>query len=522
MKNKDSRIKSGFCKKLEGDLGFQYIEAFCHAVEVYVSSLEAFNPKVFEYHGAYLRYAVERYLYFYFLKNVRLYSCFREWVNSSRTTFINKTLAGVERNLALCLCGIKLTPENAAIRFRHRMNFNSFAFYLRFLMWKWAYSPFAHLFRIDGPKRNTGVDILIYVPAEKFIRYLSKITEALPFSFSYFVDNSNSTIASFLINQKLPFIDSSKLKFKIERNNLNTLPKELAEFRGLFLWYDCLHGALSLLRPRCVVIAEGNGPGDELINQACKQLSIPVICLQHGWAPIVHNGFRNMTYTKMLTWGQGFSELLQPYNFKQNFTAVGSHIIEQESAGVDKNASFAPKAISFFIQVPSRLINEECWNEFFKLIVWTAAEFEHVAVLVREFPVSPLPRKLRKELERYPNVKFMSRRLYSLSEVLKQSQLAISIISSAILESIAAGVLPIIFNMTTMPRFFPDIEASGAGLEVKSPQAARDAISRCLTDKNYRNQFEPGMKSFQEKYFYKNDGKAVERITQEIVSIVKA
>jgi len=521
MKNKDYRIKSDFCKKLEGDFGFQYLEAFCHALEVYLSSLEAFNPKAFEYRGAYLRYAVERYLYFYFVKNVRLYSCFREWV-SSRTTFVNKTLAGVERNLALCLCGIKLTPENATIRFRHRMNFNSLSFYLRFLIWKWAYSPFAHFFRIAGPKRHNGVDILIYVPAKKFVRYLSKITEILPFSFSYLVDNSNSNIASFLINQKLPFIDSTKLKFKTVRNNLNTLPKELTEFRTLFFWYDCLHGALSLLRPRCVVIAEGNGPGDELMNQACKQLSIPVICLQHGWSFIVHNGFRNMTYTKMLTWGEAFSELLQPYNFKQNFVAVGSHIIEQDSAGVDKSASFAPKAISFFLQVPSRLINEECWNEFFKLIVWTAVEFEHVAVLVREFPISPLPKQLRKELNKYPNIKMRSSRKYPLLEVLKESQLVISICSSTIFESIAAGVLPIIFNMTSMPKFFPDIEAAGAGIEVKNPQAARDAIRRCLTDNNYRKQFEPGMKLFQEQYFYKNDGKAAERIMQEIVSIIKA
>ena len=520
LKKATFHSKSDYCEYQEADVGFPYIESFCQAIEIYTGSIEYFNPKAFEYRGAYLRYAIERYLYFFFLHNARLNESFREWI-SGEDPAINRTLSGVERNLALCLCGAKLKREDLSRGFSQRMNFNSGAFYLRSLMWKFTYASYAQFFRKSYLKSEIGADILIYVPAEKFFGYLSKITKALPFSFSYLVDISNSDMVCFLIKQKLPYIDSSKIRLNIERKYLNTLPKELSEFRSLFYWYDTLHGVLSSIRPRCVVVAEGNAPGDELINQACKQLAIPVICLQHGWSFIVHNGFRNMTYTKMLTWGKGFSDLLQVYNPKQNFVVVGNHSIDQEVTVLNKGSFFDSNAVVFFLQVPSMLITQECWNEFFGLIVWTAAEFANVPVLVREFPVRPLTKRLRRELECYSNVRLVSRRIYPLSEVLQQSQIAISICSSTILESIASGVLPIVFNMTTMPRFFPDVEAVGAGLEVKTPQEARDAISRCLNDNNYRKQFVPGIKSFQEKYFYKNDGNAYQRITQEIVSTVK-
>jgi len=519
MKKKNSCTSTDFCKKLEGDLGFPYIEAFCRALELYLDSLEAFNQKIFEYRGVYSRYAIERYLYFAFMNNTRLYSFFNEWKNGKMPSF-NKARSGIERNLALCLCGKKVTSQDIAIKFKQRVNLNSLFVCGRLLAWRWSYY-LGRFFTATRPQNNNRADVLIYIPSKKFIPYLSAITRILPFSFSYFIDNSNSKMVNFFRKKSLPFIDSRKLNISLGDKQKKCLPKELVAFRGLAFWYDWLYESVKILRPSCVIVVEGNAPGDELMNQTCKQLSIPIICLQQGWASIIHNGFRNMSFTKMLTWGEGFSELLQPYNPKQNLVAVGNHIIGQESVGMSEDTSFVSKAISFFLQVPTRLINEECWNEFFKLIVWTAVEFKHVPILVREFPVGPLSKQLKKELNKYPNINMRSSWQYPLGEVLKESQLAISICSSTIIESIAVGVLPIIFNMTSMPKIFPDIEAICAGLEVKTPQAARDAINRCLTDRNYREQFDSGMKLFQEKYFYKNDGKAVNRIAQEIASVIR-
>lgn len=497
------------------DLRFEYIQGLCQAIEAFTRNTEANDPAAFEYRGANLKYAVERDLYFSFVNNIQLYTFFTQWMQNELPE-VTELTTELERDLALYLSGGSIAPGRVRVRPLYRSHPR--ALLLRLLSWTWNWVlPLSLRFRPTPLPKGKETTVLIYVIHEKFVRYLRPVTDRLPVSFAYLL-TANQNLKPFLVKQELPFIDSTGLfQPSIGRQFMGVLA--LADFRHLAIRYDQLYASLRYRKPECVVLAEGNAPQDEIVNQVCRQLSIPVVCLQQGWSPIVHNGFQNMSYTKMLVWGDGFAELLQPYNPNQKFVVVGNHITDSEAVTSRLSHTVGRKAICFFMQSPSAMITKESWNEFLKLVKWVASEFTETPIIVREHPSYPLVSHERAELVKFTNVRLTPPGDYSLAEVLNASRLTVSIYSSTILESIAAGVLPLIFNMTSLPAFFPDVHAAGAGIEVKSLEAARRVIRRILTDADYVRQFEPGIEQFRMKYFYRDNRKPVNRIVEEIISL---
>ena len=487
---------------------FEYRCALCQAIESWTDNAEVNNPAAFKYRGANLKYAVERSLYFSFSKSEFLYSFFTQWMHEK----LPETIAfstKLERDLALYLYKKKLPPS------RLRVHSLASLHHLRSWTEHWARYLLRQLH--PSPELDTKESkILIHVIHEKFVRYLQPITDCLPVPFNYLVYPSRKSLKPFLSQQGIPFIDSNGLG---EFSTIYNPGKVLANFLPIIRYYDRLYASLSQLQPKCMLLVEGNSPPDEIINQVCLQLSIPVVCLQQGWSPIIHNGFRNMSYTKMLVWGEGFAELLQTYNPKQKFIVTGSHVISSELQVRQLSQAVDRKAISFFLQSPNdRLVTKNGWGKLIELIEWSASEFKEIPILVREHPIYPLPRKECMEILKFSNVRLVPPSDYSLVEVFSISCLSIAIYSTTILESIAAGVLPMIFNLTSMPALYPDIHAAGAGIEVKSLEAAKKTIRRLLTEADVYQQFEPKMKQFQAKYFYQ--GKNKERIIEEITSLI--
>jgi hypothetical protein len=225
----------------------------------------------------------------------------------------------------------------------------------------------------------------------------------------------------------------------------------------------------------CIILAEGNSPEDELLGRAAEKLSIPTVCIQQGWSPIIHSGFRNMRYDAMCVWGDEFARLLQPANPSQHFVVTGSHNLHPRQTAPDQR-----KGIGFFLQNGSRLISTTAWQSMLDFASWTATEFPDRPILVREHPGSPLTSADMARLGHHPNMQFVPSALAGLSCVLAQCRVAVSMFSTTLIEAVGSGVIPLIFNLTGMPRFFPDLESMGAGVEVKTSKAAQAAISRLL------------------------------------------
>ncbi len=499
---------------MKAELGFEYTEALCQAIEAYTRHMEGSNPGGFVYRGANLKYAVQRDLYFSFINNQQLYTLFTQCI-LGKPLNINEVPNELARNLAFyLLCGICLPPSCSQKRPPYQIQPVDLVRRLHRWIREWVHTLLSQSSAMPMPSEQEAT-ILIHVIHEKFVRYLRPIMDCLPVPFAYLLA-LDLNLKPYLTQQGLPFIDCSGLPKLSARQQLRGV---LTHFRHLTAYYDQFYASLTHLKPQCVILAEGNAPQDEIINQACQQLSIPVICFQQGWSPIVHNGFRNMSYTKMLVWGEGFSELLQPYNPDQKFAVVGSHVLEPRTIATRLSHVDGRKAVCCFLQAPTRLISQECWDEFLKLVKWVASEFAEIPILVREHPSYSLSSKECTELGKFPNIHLTPPGDYSLAEILNVSYLTISIYSSTILESIAAGVVPLIFNTTSLPTYFPDVQAAGAGIEVKSLEAAMQIIRRILQDPSSVQRFKPALEKFRAKFFNGDDKNSTDRIIEEIMAV---
>jgi hypothetical protein len=265
-----------------------------------------------------------------------------------------------------------------------------------------------------------------------------------------------------------------------------------------------------------VVVTEGMSPGDEIVSQACHSLGIPCICIQQGWSPIIHNGFRNTSFTHMAVWGDGFRDMLAPYNPMQEFAVTGNLSFAAESVERSKQLSGGLPSVAFFLQPSSRLIGEDHQRQVAELISRASSRFPADVLLVREHPGAPLSEVGLESLRRLPNVRLAPATSNPLIDVIRQSRVAVSIYSTSLLEAAALGTPALVFNPTSMPRYSPDVEALGIGVETDSVEAALGTIDRLLHDGTYRQSFIPAMVRFRERFFAGADEQAPVRIIELI------
>lgn len=445
---------------------YGFVEWLSDAIAAYNAGVEETDPFVFQYRGANLRYAVERSLYFRFVNDEDLYSRF------------------------LLSPASALDPTARATRLvdfvRERCR-RVKAQVLRAATQAAADGPNPVLERVDRPA------VLIHVIHAKFVRFLEPVIARSRLPYAYLLA-AGSNHRSWLEAHEIPFVDCLSLKTSPSPSSWPAVGFECPEVTA---WYDRVHAALSLLRPACVVLVEGNAPQDEVVNRACQALGIGTVCIQQGWSPIVHSGFRNMTYSRMAVWGEGFRDLLRPHNPDQEFVVTGHPRLparQGRGPGGDDR-----RAIGFFLQAPGRLITREAWRDFLNLIHATGVAFPDRDILVREHPSHALDESERSLLASLPNLRMVSGD--SLAAVLSRLAVAASIYSTVLLEAIAAGAVPVVVNLTSMPAYSPDIAANGAGVEVHSAEDACAVIGRLLTDEPYRRSFGEALDRCARRYF---------------------
>jgi len=277
--------------------------------------------------------------------------------------------------------------------------------------------------------------------------------------------------------------------------------------------YDALEALFDRLQPSAALVLEGNHPWDEATNRVAGQRGIPCFCLQHGWSPIVHSGFRNMTFAEMLVWGDGFAEMLEPYNPGLAFRAVGNPVLE---AALPQHDLHCDPAVAFFLQAESPLISSDHLGELHALIREFARRVPEARAIVREHPSSPLSDAQRAAFDELPNVELSLPSESELADVLGASIASVSIYSTTILESIALSVPPIVFNPTTLPRFFPDVDGAGAGREVRTVGAALAELERLVRDRQHHASYASALHDFTRRFFAACGAAAAEAVAERL------
>lgn len=286
--------------------------------------------------------------------------------------------------------------------------------------------------------------------------------------------------------------------------------------------YDQFHRVFERVAPSAVVMVEGNHPFDGAANAAARRLGIPTVCVQHGWSPIVHNGFRRLEFDRMVVWGDGFRRLLEPFSPTQEFVVTGNPALVGREAGADERLRellAGRSAVGFYLQSRSMLITSDHLRRMEELILSLATDRPDVAILVREHPSWPLDPATEARLEAAPNVFRVAPSEFPLGSVIAATSATVSIYSTTLLESVALGVVPIVFNPTSLPRYSPDLERLGAGVEVESASSAKDTIERILDDPSYRESFRPGLDRVRDDFFAGVPPDAAERMAGVVADV---
>lgn len=469
------------------------------AIEQFTADMVAQDRGAFRGGGADIRYVAERQLFFTLFADRKLYEYF---VACSTQTALpdEDSLPFWSRWVAPYFRGER--PRFEVLTWRER--------YKRFLYRRLGEG----LVRIEGVAGKRP-QVLFHVIHPKFVRYLKPIAENLsvPFAFLAIDDPEmfNALAAEGLPRVHIVFTQAS-LAMMLPEVEIIRRKFRPGLFDSWFIRFNAVRRVLRELSPDCIVVPEGNAAIYELVNQSAKAIGVRTLCVQQGWAPVVHPGFRNMNYDTMCVWGDEFAKLLAPFNPKQRFVTTGNHIIFCQPQGDVRERN----AIAFFLQNGAHWLTEETWRGLLDLIAWSVGRFPHCEIRVREHPGEPLAGVDVERLKTAGNVKLMPPGKFSLQDLFAGCRVAVAINSTTVLEAAASGVVPLILDVSGFGPYHPNIAAEGAAVEVTNFQDAEAALESLIQDDQYCAAFAGSLDRVRESLFAKNGKQALDAIVGEI------
>jgi hypothetical protein len=475
------------------------------AIERFTADMVAHDRGAFRGGGGDIRYVAERQLFFTLFADRKLYDYFVAC--STQAALPNEeSLPFWSRWVAPYFRGER--PRFETLTWRER--------YQRFLYRRLGEG----LVRIEGTA-GTRPQVLFHVIHPKFVRYLKSIADNLSVPFAFLTIDDPGMFDA-LAAEGLPrvHIVLTQASHAMMLPEVEIIRRKFRPglFDSWFIRFNAVRRVLRELGPDCIVLPEGNAPIYELVNQSAKAIGVRTLCVQQGWAPVVHPGFRNMSYGTMCVWGEEFARLLAPFNPKQRFVAAGNHIIFCEPQGNVGQRN----AIAFFLQNGAHWLTEEAWRGMLDLIAWSARRFPRCEIRVREHPGEPLAPADEERLKAAGNVKLMSPGEFSLKDLFAGCRVAVAINSTTILEAAASGAVPLILDVSGFGPYHPNIAGEGAAVEVTNFEDAKAALERLVQDDQYCTSFASSLDRARESLFAKNGKQALDAIVEEINLMVGA
>jgi hypothetical protein len=477
---------------LGGDRGFEYTVALTDAIRASTAAVLRTNPEAFRYRGANLRGAVERALYIGLASHTPLMEAY---ARGGEVPPLGSWMA--DRTGAALL----ERPDGPA-----RLDARSLGARLLFT----ARTAIDRLGADKPPVSGaSGGPTCFLIDHPKYLRFIAPARARMT--------GPSAVVGTDPGDGVDLHVDAWSGPHELEARAVG---RALWGFPSLMHAFDRVLRALSELRASRTVVIEGMSPLDEIGSQASAALGIRSICLQQGWSPLIHAGFRGMTHSTMAVWGDGFRELLEPHNPGVEFAVTGNPVLGAElSSGRLCEELGSRRAVAFFLQGTSAWIASEHLLALHDIVLRTAAALPEVTVLVREHPGAPLADEEHATMSAAPNVRMVPAEEFSLREVLDAADLAVSIYSTSLLEGAALGTPALIFNPTSLPPLEPDLQSLGAGERVRDADEAVVAITRIVTDDEHRKRMRTATATVRERYFAGGDAADAALRTAEAIEM---
>ena len=292
-------------------------------------------------------------------------------------------------------------------------------------------------------------------------------------------------------NIKLPKKNLLKDSF-IRYRNINFYSyKKCFILRSCESQYESLLLFIKRVKPSSISVIEGDAPYHIHISNVCNKLGIKNFCFQWG---TVHNSgartrFSNMNFTSFLTWGNFFTNQLTPHNPKQNFYNLGHlNFSSTESYG---------ESIIFLDQGSSNPAIDQSHFQNYHNIILNFSQNTDYNVIVRPHPNYELCEVLRENL--LQNGVEISKKTTPLSHDLSQSKVAVSIMSSSLLDAAVNGIIPVSFRYDQLEEFPFPLNQLKIGFESSCQNEIFNFInsimSKPLLFKEYQERLHKGVKT---------------------------
>lgn len=318
---------------------------------------------------------------------------------------------------------------------------------------------------------------------------------------SYFIPLLNKADNRAVVVAMEGSIEESLFDYKGDLLEVNLILKPLllrqqymnVKFRYIYLLANTFYILLKEIMPSCVFVMEGCHYETETIAAVCRSLKIKSICMQQGWPGLIHTRFKNMSYDYFLTWGKGFSELWKQHNPKPVYLESGYLYPVIHSTTGSKSC------ITFFFQAPSFVLGIQTLRDMIAFAFYCARTFPERKIYIREHPEYNLSDLDKAFITVQPNIKIVSKT--PLKEVFAETELGVAVFSSTLIEGIIHDVIPFVFNLTSMPNYYPDVAKEDIGVEAKSMEEAQEKMCNLINDRSYRTRIKDSIQNVKKEYF---------------------
>ena len=281
-------------------------------------------------------------------------------------------------------------------------------------------------------------------------------------------------------------------------------------FPHVYHYVNTFDQLLSFLQPRCTLLLEGCHFQQEIIAVISKSMSIPSICIQQGWPSILNSYFRNMQYAYYFTWGNLFNRLWSERNEIPCFVPAGYMYDILPSSG--------KKYITFFLLPPLVISDNAYFRMSLDFLMQCAVLFPEQLFCVKEHPEYRIPDDYRNQLHMHGNIIDVSNE--PLSEIYAGTMLVVSHFSSCLMEGIAHGCIPFVFDPASESRFNPDIENMGLGIIASNLEEAVLKMRKFLSTSVQRDCFLRKMNEIKDDLFASHGKDTRKKMVEYINNIV--
>ncbi|MDH5573114.1 MAG: hypothetical protein OEY89_15240, partial [Gammaproteobacteria bacterium] len=307
----------------------------------------------------------------------------------------------------------------------------------------------------ENPPDSGVYPIAFFAFNNRFVYFFKEVVRGLGAENCVFISTNGLVAKDVVSGIGARLITPSRITVEWSDVNIGVRHPLFFSYLMALFKYGMHYTALVKQRPSVLLFAEGTSMEDEIVALAAKNLGVPTVRLQSGRAGILHSGYRQMCFDKMLCWGHGFVERFKKYSPDPEYVITGSPLMDHARLGGSVSRANSSHTISIFTQPVSSYISENDYGQLVELAGELIRKDVRINLVIRKHPADMLD-VFDALQDKFPlRIKMSNPETQSLAEVLHSSVGAVGFFSTTLSEATAYGVIPIILKLRDQHSVFP-------------------------------------------------------------------